>query len=561
MDTIRLISTGILFLLSTWFLQAGAQGSIPVSSSVDIFLATDRNLYVAGEFVHFTGKVLKPSGMNGPESQVMYVELITPDGKNIVGNKFEIQMHEVTGCVAIPTETVTGIYFLRAYTREMRNQGPGGYAHCLIKIVNFRKEGISVASEESMEVPIENGFEPGSDEFLVTTDRKEFLPGEMVHVEIKSNPSYVAASGHLSVSVIPAATYSGYPTVKPQVNSYLLAKDFLPETRGVTISGEVKEVTTGRSLANARVSLTLIGAGRDFMAVQTDSTGHFLFTLPAYKGSRELFLSAEHKTTSACQVFVDNDYCTLPVRVPAPKFLLSQEERDAVLAMSRNLQIRQHFEDDSIRCIGQQSIPETSFYGVPSAVLKFDAFIQLPTLEEYFNELPTPVKVRRKAGRKYFKVTGSQTEMNFFEPLVLVDWVAVHDPDKILAALPSTIDRIEVITVPYVKGDITYGGIISILTKKGNFGGIDLPSSGIFLNYQLLSDSCPCEIPMSPEAGKPDARNTLYWNPGLQYNRDVPVSFSFRTPDTPGAYQIVVQGLDAKGEWVRSTAQIVVKGQ
>ena len=36
-------------------------------------------------------------------------------------------------------------------------------------------------------------------------------------------------------------------------------------------------------------------------------------------------------------------------------------------------------------------------------------YVQLPTLEEYFNELPTLAKVRKRQGEKYFKILGAQT--------------------------------------------------------------------------------------------------------------------------------------------------------
>jgi hypothetical protein len=139
------------------------------------------------------------------------------------------------------------------------------------------------------------------------------------------------------------------------------------------------------------------------------------------------------------------------------------------------------------------------------------------------------------------------------DPLVLIDWVAVDNPALVLAASPNAIERVEFINVPYVKGDITYGGVISIISKRGDFAGIDLPSSGIFLNYHFRADSCACSIQDAVSTSFPDTRNTLYWEPDLHVEQDLPVTFSFLAPETPGQYVIDVSGFDVTGKYITSS--------
>lgn len=160
---------------------------------------------------------------------------------------------------------------------------------------------------------------------------------------------------------------------------------------------------------------------------------------------------------------------------------------------------------------------------------------------------PTLVKVRKKQGKKYFKVTGTQPEMSFYDPLILVDLVAVDDPAKMLTVSPRNISRIEVINEPYIKGNITYGGIVSIISRQRDFAGIDLPESGVFIHFSFLADkSKPNEnIPVSQNM--PDTRNTLYWKPNQVFNKEKHTRFSFSTPDTPGRYQIIILGVSRNG--------------
>jgi len=131
---------------------------------------------------------------------------------------------------------------------------------------------------------------------------------------------------------------------------------------------------------------------------------------------------------------------------------------------------------------------------------------------------------------------------------LLVDWVAVSDIEKILAMSPKAIERIELVNSPYVKGNITYGGIISFVSKKNDFAGIDLPKSGTFVNYNFL-DECNEIIPLGTlPSNIPDSRNTFYWNPDVQTNADGASSVSFPAPDAPGKYRILLRGISKTGK-------------
>jgi hypothetical protein len=191
---------------------------------------------------------------------------------------------------------------------------------------------------------------------------------------------------------------------------------------------------------------------------------------------------------------------------------------------------------------------ERSFYGRPDEILVMDKYIDLPTIEEYFSELLGAVNVRKFGGRNIFRFNSPRTEMTIYDPLVLIDMVAVNNIEKILAMSPRMIGRIELVNSPYVKGNIIYGGIISFFSKNNDFAGIDLPSSGTFINYKFLEASS-CDIPPGPlPANEPDTRNTLYWDPEVSTGGKGSADISFTSPDTPGRYVIILQGIGYSGE-------------
>jgi hypothetical protein len=285
--------------------------------------------------------------------------------------------------------------------------------------------------------------------------------------------------------------------------------------------------------------------------VRTDSSGAFYFSLPDLDGSRDIFLCAEHKVGFTPSILVDNDFCPIAHRIKTAEFGLSEAERSLAYDLAVNFQVSSYFPGDTI--------PETSvrnevpFYGESSQVLIIDKYIDLPTLEEYFNELPVSVKVRKSQGKKRFIFMSTQAEMMIYDPLVLIDWVAVDDPERVLAVYPQNIASIELVNSPYIKGNIIYGGIISIHSKRGDFAGIDLPASGMFINYSFLHGQ-ESKIQQDHPDNIPDARNTVFWEPALVLDDRGSAEISFMTPDTPGRYEIVVRGIGKDGRIVSGRA-------
>ena len=288
------------------------------------------------------------------------------------------------------------------------------------------------------------------------------------------------------------------------------------------------------------------------MAMKTDSAGRFFFSLPDYTGSRDLFLSAENTGNTNPKILADNDFCTIPFHIRSGSFTLTPEEREVAYKMAINQQLESYFRIDSIHDTGDYQCEDQAFYGKPDEIIYIDKYIQLPTLEEYFNELPTLVKVRKRQDKKYFKILGTQTGLTDFDPLIMVDLVAIEDMSGILAITPANISRIEVVSGLYVKGDQIYGGIVSLISRNGDFAGINLPSSGIFINYGFLADRNPYpKVFSSPHS--PDTRNTLYWEPQLILNKNGSAKLYLTAPDTPGRYLVVLNGIKSGGEIFRNS--------
>lgn len=542
-------------------------GNQPAKGQADekVVLFSDRTLYIAGEKILFSAFIQNKNKTRAVDTtRVLYCEIISQDGKKISGNKYLINNNTTSGNISIPNDVITGWYFLRAYTKLMRNSGPESYLYTAIKIINAGRSEYQVATNQNNSSVgtigvISNANEDTS--FLVSTDKSQYTTRDNVLLSVSKTDSPESVWKLLSLSVVPEFSISEYESILPESERYEKNEFFYPETRGLSITGKLIDNKSNHPLPGRRINLSILGKGRDFVAMQTDSAGRFYIPLPDYTGFRDLFLSTDNAPNSEPKILVDNDYCTIPVHLPSKEFLLTPNERIAAYNMAVNVQLDSYFKDDSIPDIVNKHLEDQSFYGKPDEILYLNKYVLMPSLEDYFTELLNTAKVRTRQGKKYFKVYGLQSGIADPDPLTLVDLVAIENPSLVLAISPMNISRIEVVNQLYVKGDQTYGGIINIISNRGDFAGIDLPSSGLFINYGFLADTSYNSPVFRKKEHYPDARNTLLWEPQLEFNKSNSVKISFTTPDTPGRYQIILNGLDSRGEVLRQNSVIYVKNR
>lgn len=560
----RHISIFALLMLA-WPCFAASPFISPAQNNEKVVLITDRSVYITSEQVKFFASLSAGKEASKPvESEILYCEIITPDGNRIAGNKYLISDNSVSGCIDIPENLVSGAYYIRAYTKVMRNNGPESYGYNQVIIINpFRDEVLAKNNKSqgtaTQVIPVKS--RSMSDALFVAADKNRYAARETVTVSLSLAPvnedDQNTPLNNVCISVIPG-NYISKPVAVVQADKKPEGKsDYFPETRGLSVTGKLTQNPSGIPVIDKKVNLSIIGEGRDFMSVRTDSTGQFHFAMPSYTGTRDLFLCAEKIDSVKVKIWVDNDFCTMPVKLPSPAINLSDDDLKNIHNMAQNVQISSHFYTDSVRNTRSPKTEKYAFYGKPTNIIYIDKYIQLPTLEEYFNELPSEVKVRKRKGQPRFDVLGTRG-VSLYEPLVMVDYVAVDEPAKVLAASPQNISRIEVVKDDYIKGGQTYGGVVSIISKKADFAGIDLPSAGIFINFNFLGEnSCKAEG-SDFTASQPDTRNTVLWKPGIKIKNGTTEKYTFTAPDTPGTYTIMTEGINNKGEMVTVTTSFEV---
>ncbi len=103
----------------------------------NIFLVTDRNVYIAGENIWFNADYF----INGvfPEqkqSNILYLELFDDAGTVVAKGKYSLSNNKTSGAIKIPDDIRSGIYIMRVYTRYQRNFPAEAITSIPVVIVN-----------------------------------------------------------------------------------------------------------------------------------------------------------------------------------------------------------------------------------------------------------------------------------------------------------------------------------------------------------------------------------------------------------------------------------------
>ena len=538
---------------------------------------TDRNLFVAGENIHFA--VINITGRDVEKainSRVFYMELLKGDGTQVTGVKYPMTSEGTEGTFRIPDNAVTGHYFLRSYTRWMRNFSTSDFSYNQIRVINPYMQGLENPVEENPGNP--NGIEADDSIAAIqmpvrcTTDKMIYGNREKVLVTLEVPAFIKAAYERYCVSVTRPgaadANNAGIVRLRDPYPDGPYPLQFIPETDGIYVSGKILYKDKEEAVKNALVQLSMLNEDGDYLSYYTRDDGKFVFSLYPFSGRQDFFISARAMKEDLLDIRIDRDFANHNEPLYTGAFKLNRDEKALAVEMMINSQVNQSYwsVSDSGEIQDREDSTGHSFYGQPMRTVYIDEFIDLPTLEEVFFELVPEVNIIKRKGVPQMIMTGNarnNADLASYNPLVLVDRVPVSNLVDLLEVSPQKIQRIELINNLYVKGDIIFGGIVSIFSKKGDLGGVNLPANSsfyIFSGYDPKSDDKHEAYPESQHDPRiPDLRNCLYWDPSVYINPGKNIRLEFYTSDSRGDYEIVVRALNMQGEVMEKRFRFTVR--
>jgi len=540
--------------------------SLAKSRTEKLVVFTDRYLYAVNEIIRFSA--ILQSGNDhapGPGSNVMYVELLNAAGNAVAKGKYLLTADRSSGHLSIPSTIASGNYYLRCYTRWMRNFGAGDFTYLPIRVVNpYIKDEEAVSSEPGKSVL--SGILIYDPAVLCSTNKRSYGAGEKVDVEFIPLNGSVSRIQDGCVTVVPEGSIDTsallYTVDNNQGISQPFQLKFLPDRKGTAISGSVMNDITGESSPNTRIHFTILGKDPAYIVTKSDEEGRFLIKVPVRTGNQEMFVVPEQSPEAPLEVLIDNDFSSAPLPFQTEPFSLKKNEKTLASRISLQMQLQQNYlsdsETDSSGIVEQTDhIP---FYGKPEISVKLDEFINLPNMQEVIVNLVPKIYVMRGGGSEYFMIKSDNPMISQYDPLVLIDHIPVFDMKVILAIPPSKIERIEVVPEIYVLGEIKYGGIISFTSREGDLAGMKLPEGSYFFDFAALQPSLVKPHPRYPGGSRiPDTRNTLFWKDHLGFDMEQPGKISFQAASVPGNYLILYRGVSSDGEIVYGSNHIRVE--
>ncbi|MRR19095.1 hypothetical protein EG827_02785, partial [bacterium] len=143
MNIIRIMVPVVLFLCLPVSLTAQAgRTSVAETGAVsgnleEIYLQTDRDIYIAGEAVYFrTMQFGRLSRNPGTISKVVYVDLLDSYRTPVVQVRVGTDGITGAGVFMIPDTLRTGSYFIRSFTNLMKNYPQALFAYKQISVIN-----------------------------------------------------------------------------------------------------------------------------------------------------------------------------------------------------------------------------------------------------------------------------------------------------------------------------------------------------------------------------------------------------------------------------------------
>ena len=525
-----------------------------------VYVVTDRSSYSVEETIRVRVFNTSPDEVKAIEwSKVIYVELITPDGTPIAQKKFSFGKDGGFGELTVPRLAKTGTYYLKAYTKWMRNFEVTGYGFVPVKIINPYKPDLLLSdSKESIDFEIKEQAHKDISGITINTIKKAFSRRENIEVNIANTRSEGLTT---TVSIYKKEAHNKQELVSlVEQDRREFKPEFYPETRGVSISGKVISALDSTPLAFNPVNLTIFDVNNQLYSVRTDKKGRFIVSFPFIEGESELFITTLKPSIEIEPVIlIDNDFCTRNISLPFIPFSPSENELAIYNQMAINQQLSSYYKSETLTETDTITSNSVAFYGTPEYKVRLSDFIDLPSLNDYVLELMPNVGVRKNQGMKYLKVMGLYSELNIYEPLVLLDLVAVYDVDRILTIPPKNIERIEVVDLPYQRGEELYGGIVSFISKEGDLAGVELPDWGSFIKYGLFASDQNKQFVSMPSGRIPNVQNTLFWDSNVSIPSAQSNKINVYAPDIPGVYIIELNGIDSNGLPFRVQKEFQVK--
>lgn len=533
-----------------------------------IYVQTDKPYYYPGEMIWAKAYLMyyTPNEV----SRVVHLELLDSSKRVTAQRTLRIERRTARGDIALPDQLTPGLYYLRAYTNSNLNFGS---EHLFVKPIRV------LPPHEKVLSPHETYKEVRSRFLSIEPDRSTYKPRDLVTLNLQaidalSQPTFadLAISVTDAIQVVPIDEFTTIESLTIDTLKVPPVKDFkFRVEQGVSFRGQFVD-------DKGRPTQSMLGftqsATEASILVETDDQGLFeLRDLQHFDTATYLFNSDRSKKYAIGKI--KPTIRTIPdVHVPQGSFEIPTVKSESIQRLpsaylaQRDVRMLQEVEVVGKKIEPQEIDRTRRPFGKGDFVFTSKDFNPnhdniLLTLQ---GRIPG-LSVRQDNG--VWTVTLARSSALSFannQPMtVMIDNVIINgDAFSVLAGInPISVESVEVTTRPTViYGERSAAGMIAIYMKQGYTYGSSVPN---FQEIRIPGYSLP-SVFSSPDYSDPtidasaaDYRSLIYWDPAVRLDAETgKAAIQFYAADLPGRYRIVVEGVTASGQVVRSVAYITV---
>lgn len=276
------------------------------------------------------------------------------------------------------------------------------------------------------------------------------------------------------------------------------------ESNGIILEGTVKD-SRGNAVANETVYLAFPGDIAWLHLAVTDSNGLFHFVLEPTIGQPVSTIIRGGKTfNSAWTISLNSGFAEEPTQDSWPSLTIDSETWIELQAYYQVQQLTTKYLDPELESNSQEGISaKTPIYGKPDFTYRFADYTTMPTEEAFIEFIPQAYIRKPNRIRTIYLLNTNREELFPGPPLLMIDGVPVVNSAEIFAVNYRLVDRIELVTQPYVLNGKFINGILNLITYQKDASSVVLregelraellivPASSTTGNMILTGDHVP----------------------------------------------------------------------
>jgi len=525
-------------------------------------------------------------------SQVVYIELISENGKSILKQKVHLDEGRGSGDFFISGEQRTGSYKLLAYTNWMKNYGIASFFKTDVIIINpyqkvpvkYRMAGQdSIAKEQLNTTPFKTTSLPLPEKVVLELDKQvvEKRAPVTLGLQIKDS-ALVGGTYSLSISkrsdLFPDWNKSSRGVfknrnrvgigIKERTASFwstVTSKEifYLPELRGELISGRIINSKTKLPVPESTIALSIPGENYLLKIATTNKQGRFFINVDEDYGNTTAIINNLSGDWDESKLILDENQMIYN-KLDFVPFKLNDDMETTIRERSVQNQIANAYDYLRLDTTLEQDTG-IQFYREMRRTFNLDEFTRFKTLKETFIEVVNQVGIRRKSnGNRVFEVfTDFAREKSGLQSMLFVDGLFISEQERFMDYDAHKVKEISFSKGLYRLGPVSFDGVLAIKTIDGDFDKtfyaenqlkIALQSFERKKNYYEQRYSNTEDIAYWSRI--PDFRRQLLWIPEIKLENENAIEFY--TSSVSGIYDVVLQGFDKNGKLISTTTSLRV---